>query len=146
LKEAPLTTVHQDDGTRADGGIDHPADPSRATGTARLAAMGGILGALAASSCCILPLVLFSVGVSGAWIGNLAALAPYQPYIIALTLAFLGAGFVMVYRRPRMAADGATCARPMVGRVTKPALWTATAMVAAAAVFPYVAPWMLGLN
>jgi mercuric ion transport protein len=30
----------------------------------------GLLGALAASSCCILPLVLFSLGVSGAWIGN----------------------------------------------------------------------------
>ncbi len=35
----------------------------------RLVAAGGILGALAASSCCILPLVLFSLGISGAWIG-----------------------------------------------------------------------------
>ncbi len=45
---------------------------------ARLVAAGGILGALAASSCCILPLVLvlFSVGISGAWIGNLTELAP----------------------------------------------------------------------
>ena len=141
-----MTTIHQDDGTRADDGIEHPADPSRSTGTARFAALGGIIGALAASSCCILPLVLFSVWVSGAWIGNLAAFAPYQPYIIALTLVFLGVGFVMVYRTPRMAADGATCARPKVGRSTKPALWTATVMVAAAAVFPYVAPWMLGLE
>ena len=44
-----------------------------------LAAAGGILGALAASSGCILPLALFAFGVSGAWIGNLTALAPYQP-------------------------------------------------------------------
>ena len=28
----------------------------------------------AASSCCILPLVLFSLGVSGAWIGNFTQL------------------------------------------------------------------------
>jgi len=33
----------------------------------RLMAAGGLVGALAASSCCILPLVLFSLGVSGAW-------------------------------------------------------------------------------
>ena len=35
----------------------------------RVAATGGILGAIAASSCCILPLVLFTLGVSGSWIG-----------------------------------------------------------------------------
>src|SRR5262245_16002083 len=44
----------------------------------RLMAAGGLVGALAASSCCILPLLLFSLGVSGAWIGNLTRLAPYQ--------------------------------------------------------------------
>ena len=58
----------------------------------RLTAIGGILGAIAASSCCIAPLVLFSLGISGAWIGNLTALAPYQPYFIAATLACLGYG------------------------------------------------------
>src|SRR5215467_13430664 len=56
------------------------AAPSRSevapsTGKAGLAAAGGILGALAASSCCIVPLALFTLGTSGAWIGNLTALA-----------------------------------------------------------------------
>jgi len=46
----------------------------------RLMAVGSLAGALAASSCCILPLVLFSLGVSGAWIGNFTRLAPYQPF------------------------------------------------------------------
>ncbi len=54
--------------------------------TQNLVAAGGILGAIAASSCCIAPLVLFSLGISGAWIGNLSALAPNQPYFIAATL------------------------------------------------------------
>jgi mercuric ion transport protein len=58
-----------------------------------LMAAGGMFGALAASSCCILPLVLFSLGISGAWIGNFTQLAPYQPYFIAATLlAFSGRG------------------------------------------------------
>ena len=43
----------------------------------------GVLGALAASSCCIAPLLLFALGVSGAWIANLTQLAPYQPLFIA---------------------------------------------------------------
>jgi mercuric ion transport protein len=58
-----------------------------------LMAAGGLIGALAASSCCILPLVLFGLGVSGAWIGNLTQLAPYQPCLIAATIAFLGCGY-----------------------------------------------------
>ena len=31
-------------------------------------------------SCCVVPLALFALGVSGAWIANLTQLAPYQPY------------------------------------------------------------------
>jgi hypothetical protein len=52
-----------------------------------LVAAGGVFGALAASSCCIVPLVLFGLGISGAWIGNLTQLAPYQPYFIAATVS-----------------------------------------------------------
>ena len=59
----------------------------------KLIAAGGLLGAFAASSCCIFPLVLFGLGVSGAWIGNFTRLAGYQPYFIAATLAFLGYGY-----------------------------------------------------
>ena len=67
-------------------------------------AAGGILGAVAASSCCILPLVLFGLGVGGAWIGNLTALAPYQPVFIAITLGFLGYGYYAVFWKPRRPA------------------------------------------
>src|SRR5215467_6270418 len=75
-------------------------------------AIGGLLGALAAASCCIMPLVLFGLGVSGAWIGNLTRLAPYQPIFIAFTLGCLGAGAWMVRRASRQAcAEDTACAR-----------------------------------
>src|SRR5215467_4348997 len=61
-------------------------------------AVGGLLGGLAAWACCILPLVLFSLGVSGVWIANLTQLAPYQPYVIVATLACLGGGYWLVCR------------------------------------------------
>ncbi len=119
-----------------------PGDEGRKT----WAAAGGVLGAIAASSCCILPLVLFSLGAGGAWIGNLTALAPYQPIFVAITLGFLGYGYWLVYRKPKaICADGAACARPLPSRTVKLALWLATALVAAAIAFPYVAPTLLGI-
>ena len=83
---------------------------------ARWIAAGGILGALAASSCCILPLVLFSLGISGAWIANFTALAPYKPYFAAGTIALLGYGYYLVYVRPKQACADGSCARPLPNR------------------------------
>lgn len=110
----------------------------------KLAAAGGIIGALAASSCCILPVALFSLGISGAWIGNFTRLAPYQPYFVAATLAFIGAGYWLVYRSSKRAcAVGEACARPLPNRLVKIALIVATVTVLAAWGFDYVAPYVL---
>jgi len=117
--------------------------PSR-TVMERLTAIAGILGAIAASSCCVLPLVFVSLGVSGAWIGNLTALAPYQPYILALTVAVLGYGFYSVYWRPRQACSDARCERPLPSRAVKLGLWLGTILVAVALIFPRVALMLAG--
>ncbi|HKF61134.1 MAG TPA: mercuric transporter MerT family protein [Dongiaceae bacterium] len=110
-----------------------------------LVAAGGMLGALAATSCCIIPLVLFALGIGGAWIGDLTALAPYQPIFIAATLIFLGTGYYLVYRRRDAAcADGRLCARPLPRRGVKLALWAATTLIASAIAFPYLARALLG--
>ncbi|RXG90399.1 mercuric transporter MerT family protein [Bradyrhizobium zhanjiangense] len=110
----------------------------------RVVAVGGILGALVASSCCIVPLILFGLGIGGAWIGNLTALAPYQPLFVAGTAGVLGYGFYLVYWKPRQACvDGAVCARPISNRIVKLALWLATLLVLAAFAFDYVAPLLL---
>jgi mercuric ion transport protein len=108
----------------------------------RLVAAGGILGALAASSCCILPLVLFSLGISGAWIGNLTALAPYKTYFAGATIGLLGYGYYLVYAPRQVCADG-SCARPVPNRLAKLAFWVASVLVAAALAFDYVAPLLL---
>jgi mercuric ion transport protein len=113
-------------------------------GRQSLMAAGGLLGALAASSCCILPLALFGLGVSGAWIGNFTRLAPYQPFFIAATLAFLGCGYWLAYRSSRRAcADGEACARPLPNRIVKAGLILATVLVIAALGFDFIAPLFL---
>jgi len=96
-------------------------------------ASGSIVGAVLASSCCIVPLVLLTLGVSGAWISNLTLLAPYQPLFIVATSGFLGAGYWAVYRKPKAQCAGeGHCASPLSDRVVKLTLWVATALVMAA--------------
>lgn len=110
----------------------------------RLVMAGGILGALAASSCCVVPLLLFSLGIGGAWIANLTALAPYKPLFVAATAALLGYGFYSVYWKPKRAcATDAACARPLANRLVKTGLWIATVLVVIAFAFDYVAPMLL---
>ena len=110
----------------------------------RLMAAGGLVGALAASSCCILPLALFGLGVSGAWIGNFTRLAAYQPYFLAATLAFLGCGYWLVYRSStRACADGEACARELPNRIVKTGLILATILVVAALGLDFIAPLFL---
>lgn len=124
-----------------------PAEASvpRAARTESVVATGSIVGAVAASSCCILPVALFSLGAGGAWIGNLAALAPYQWIFVAFTAVCLAAGFYLAYRKPRgECADDASCVRPLPRRIVRGTLWSASVLVLAAIAFPYYAPLLLG--
>jgi len=104
-------------------------------------AVGGLIGAVLASSCCIAPLVLLTLGVSGAWIGNLTALEPYKPYFAAVALVFIGLGFYQVYVKPKkVCADGSYCARPQSSIITQTALWIGTALVILALTINWWAP------
>lgn len=116
----------------------------QSTSPKRLIAAGGVIGAILASTCCIAPLLLLTLGVSGAWMGNLTALAPFQGYFITATLIFLAAGFWYVYWKPRQACeDDSYCASPASDRVVKFALWIATALIAVALGVTYILPYFL---
>jgi mercuric ion transport protein len=107
-------------------------------------AAGGVLGALAASSCCIAPLVLFGLGVSGAWIVNLTQLAPYQPYFITATVACLAGGYGLMYRsRRRACIDGRICARSLSNWIVTSGLILATILVVGALALDILAPLFL---
>ncbi|PKP68040.1 MAG: mercury transporter MerT [Alphaproteobacteria bacterium HGW-Alphaproteobacteria-5] len=126
--------------TRAnfEAGTDVVADPDRRKSWF---AAGGMVGATLASSCCILPLVLVTLGISGAWIGNLTALEPYKVWFVGAAVIFVGFGFWQVYFRPTpVCADGSYCARPASSVITKSALWLATVLVALAMTIQWWAP------
>lgn len=108
-------------------------------------AFGGIASALAASACCILPLILFVLGIGGAWVSYLTALHPFRPYFIASAILFVGIGFYRIYSKPKTeeCAVDSFCARPHSHRINKIALWTAAVLVGLAALWPYIAPFLL---
>ena len=109
--------------------------------TGHIAALASLVGAVLASSCCVIPLVLVTLGASGAWVGNLSALNPYKGYFAAVTLGFLGAGFWQAYfKKDTACEEGSYCATPNSGRVTKVALWAATILTLLALTVDWWAP------
>lgn len=125
---ASVETVHADD-----------------TSKVRLIAAGGLFGAIATSTCCIVPLLLFSLGIGGAWIGQLTALSAYQPIFMSITFGFLGYGYWLVYRKPKVAcAEGEACAKPLPNLLVKAGLWLSTALIMLAVAWPYLIPLILG--
>ena len=115
---------------------DNPGDLSRLKNAA---ATGGLLSAVAASSCCMLPLLLFTLGASGPWIGTLVRLAPYQPYFIAVAVACLGWGYWLMHRSSNKEC-AAACSTQSTRKFATPALVLATILVVAAIAFNFLWP------
>lgn len=105
------------------------------------ALMVGGLAAILASTCCLGPLILITVGLSGAWIGNLTALEPYRLVFIGVALAALFLARRRIWQSPTVCAPGEICALPQVKSRYRLLFWAVTLLVVIALAFPYAAPW-----
>jgi mercuric ion transport protein len=105
--------------------------------------IAGILSAIGASICCLGPLVLLALGVSGAWIGSLTALEPYRPIFIGLTLLFLAGAFYRLYLvRPACSPESA-CADPGTLKRQRLGFWILTVLVLGIIAAPWFCPAVL---
>ena len=104
----------------------------------RLAIGGAIVAALAASLCCIGPLLFVMLG-AGAF-GAATVFESARPYLLSAATLLLGFGFYRTYFRWGGAcAPGAACATKPVSRASRAGLWSASVAVAAFAFSPYYA-------
>jgi mercuric ion transport protein len=103
-------------------------------------AVGGVAAVLA-STCCLGPLVLVTLGFSGAWIGNLTMLEPYRPLFIGAALVALYFAWRRIYRPVQACEPGDICAIPRVRSTYKIIFWGVAALVLIALAFPYVLPF-----
>lgn len=110
--------------------------PGERTGSGALF-VGG-LTAILASTCCLGPLVLVALGLSGAWIGNLTRLEPYRPLFIAAALVALLFAGRRIFRSAQACEPGEVCALPRARRIYKILFGVVSALVLIALVFPYV--------
>ncbi|MBI2753741.1 MAG: mercury transporter MerT [Betaproteobacteria bacterium] len=104
----------------------------------------GALSALGASTCCVLPLALVSIGIGGAWVAQLRELERFQWIFIALAIAAFGFAFYRLYVRPAAAcAPGTTCA-PATRRRQRIAFWVTLLSAKALVLSPFYVPYLLG--
>jgi len=89
----------------------------------------GVIAGITASACCLGPLVLLMLGVSGSWISNLTAMEPYRPIFIGITLLFLGLAFRKLYLVPQSCAADTPCAQPTNLRKQRIVFWLITVVV-----------------
>ncbi|WP_338496773.1 mercuric ion transporter MerT [Delftia tsuruhatensis] len=106
----------------------------------RSALVAGGLAALLASTCCLGPLALVTLGASGAWIGNLTALEPYRPLFLGAALVALFFAYRRIFRPAQDCKPGEVCAVPQVRRAYQVVFWIVAALVIMALAFPYVLP------
>ena len=101
------------------------------------------LTAIGASVCCVVPFVLVVLGISGAWIGNLAALDAWRPWFSTATLICLGLAFWNVYGPSSRCCNGGECINPKVLRRRRWWLWLATVVIALLLLLPYYISWFI---
>jgi mercuric ion transport protein len=99
-----------------------------------------VLAAIVGSLCCVAPLVLLTLGISGAWISRLTALEPYRPVFIGVTVVFMGLAFRQLYIVPARCAPGEVCENPQLQRRQRQIFWVVVAGLAALITFPWYAP------
>lgn len=104
--------------------------------------IGGIVAGIAASACCIGPLVLLMLGIGGSWISNLTALEPYRPVFVILSFIFAGFAYRSIYMKKddECCEEGTICAIPRNQRMYKIFFWFVVMFILFAFLSPYFAP------
>ncbi len=76
-----------------------------------------------AGGCCVLPLLLVSVGVTGAWMASLRVMRPYSTVLILLSSILTACLWLRVVRRP------ACSGQQSPGAVFRMIFWSTTALL-----------------
>ncbi|GAC1645368.1 MAG: mercuric ion transporter MerT [Acidobacteriaceae bacterium] len=108
--------------------------------TGKSSLLASVAAAVGASVCCVGPLVLLALGISGSWIGHLTAMEPYRPIFIGLTLVFMGLAFRQLYLVPQVCAPGTPCADPNTVKRQRLVFWIVGVLLLGLLAVPLLAP------
>lgn len=114
-------------------------DPAASTAPESAALAAGGIAAFLAGACCVVPFVLVSIGVGGAWLANLQLLEPYRPAFIGIAVIALGFAWKRIYRPAQPCELGTACSVPKVRRGYKVGFWMVAALFLVMLTYPYYA-------
>jgi mercuric ion transport protein len=102
--------------------------------------IGGILAAFLSTVCCIVPLLLLTLGISGAWISNLTALEPYKPFFIIFSCLLLWVAYQNIFLAEAICEKDKPCATPQNNQKYKMIFWIASVFILGSATTSFWAP------
>ena len=120
-------------------GANTEAKPGKPSSESVVLATGGV-AAFLAGICCVVPLLLVSAGLGGAWLANLRAFAPYRWIFIGAALVALAFAWKRMFRPAAECKPGEICAIPQVRRGYKISFWAVALLLLFMAAYPYLAP------
>ncbi|MCW8443121.1 mercuric transporter MerT family protein [Fluoribacter gormanii] len=100
---------------------------------------GALIGAVTASLCCIGPLLLLALGISGAWVSTLTQLEFLRPIGIIMTLVFLTLAFWRLYLTPGQCSINKACSKPSNLHIQRIIFWVVTLLMILLLTFPWYA-------
>jgi len=105
--------------------------------------IGAALSAIGASVCCVGPLLLLSLGVSGTWISSLTSFETVRPIFIILTLIFVGLSYRKLYLTDNNCAKDEMCALSDSQQKQKLTFWVVSIFIFLLLAFPWYAPYFM---
>lgn len=81
-----------------------------------------IFAGVAASACCLGPALLVTLGIGGAWVGQLTRLAPFRPFFLGGAWILLGLSFLQ-HRRIQKDCKEGVCEVPRAAKIRLVSLW-----------------------
>jgi len=108
----------------------------------KLATGSGLIVAVLASSCCIIPFIAGLIGVSVGSLGIFVVFEKFRIPLILVAIGFLAYAFYKVYRiDTQCGPDGSCSVNPRVQRINKIMLWGFTIVAIVAMLFPKLMMW-----
>ena len=102
--------------------------------------VAGTLTALGASACCVIPLILLTLGVGGSWLSSLSLLEPYRPLFIGATVLLLLVSFHRIYLAPRACDTRPSYGQQHAMKLSRLAFWITFTLAFGLIALPWLMP------